>query len=142
MARLGRRHLPVLRAAPPVAPAFLVPGAAQPGLASARYFVGCGTIEPRKHHALLLRVWRRLAAERGTDAPKLVVVGNYEGGAIRVAIRDHDRPPLCRIILLQVDADTVERVLRLFRMEQFDDAYTTGILAWEMNVLAGPRGAA
>ena len=34
-----------------------------------------------------------------------------------------------------MNADTVERVLRLFRLEQFDDAYTIGIWAWEMNVL-------
>lgn len=37
------------------------------------YFVVLGTIEPRKNHALLLRVWRRLA-ER-PDAPRLVILG-------------------------------------------------------------------
>jgi glycosyltransferase involved in cell wall biosynthesis len=39
------------------------------------YFVIIGTIEPRKNHALLFNVWRRLAA-RGGAVPKLVVVGN------------------------------------------------------------------
>ena len=37
------------------------------------YFVVLGTIEPRKNHALLLRVWRRLAAS--SDAPRLVILG-------------------------------------------------------------------
>jgi glycosyltransferase involved in cell wall biosynthesis len=38
------------------------------------YFVAIGTIEPRKNHALLLNVWRRLASRRGV-VPKLVVIG-------------------------------------------------------------------
>lgn len=37
------------------------------------YFVILGTIEPRKNHALLLRVWRRLAERSG--APRLVILG-------------------------------------------------------------------
>lgn len=37
------------------------------------YFVVLGTIEPRKNHALLLRVWRRLAQRPGT--PRLVILG-------------------------------------------------------------------
>jgi len=41
----------------------------------APYFVCVGTIEPRKNHLLLLNVWRRLAAEQGRDAPRLVLVG-------------------------------------------------------------------
>jgi len=39
------------------------------------YFVCVGTIEPRKNHLLLLNVWRRLAAELGAAAPRLVLVG-------------------------------------------------------------------
>lgn len=38
---------------------------------AAPYMVVCGTIEPRKNHALLLEVWRRL----GAGAPKLVIAG-------------------------------------------------------------------
>lgn len=37
------------------------------------YFVVLGTVEPRKNHALLLRIWRRLAATPGT--PRLVILG-------------------------------------------------------------------
>ena len=39
------------------------------------YFVILGTIEGRKNHILLLQTWRKLVAERGVDAPTLVVIG-------------------------------------------------------------------
>ena len=38
------------------------------------YFVCLSTIEPRKNHKLLLRVWRRLAIQ-GEAAPRLVILG-------------------------------------------------------------------
>lgn len=75
LARAGRHDLPVLQAFPPVSPVFR-PSVAGALPASGRpYFVACGTIEPRKNHWLLLRVWRRLVAEEGAAAPSLVVVG-------------------------------------------------------------------
>lgn len=57
----------------------------QPGLrrpmpdhsASLPYFVTVGTIEPRKNHLLLLRVWRRLAARLGERTPRLVIAGQW-----------------------------------------------------------------
>ncbi|MCC0003922.1 MAG: glycosyltransferase [Methylobacteriaceae bacterium] len=75
MRRLGRPDLSIFQAHPPVAPVFRAPCPADPRLADAPYFVACGTIEPRKNHMLLVDVWRRLVAERGPSAPKLVVVG-------------------------------------------------------------------
>ena len=39
------------------------------------YFLTVGTIEGRKNHLLLLRVWKRLASEMGDDTPLLVIVG-------------------------------------------------------------------
>jgi glycosyltransferase involved in cell wall biosynthesis len=39
------------------------------------YFVCIGTIEPRKNHLLLLKLWRRMALEQGLDAPHLVIIG-------------------------------------------------------------------
>jgi glycosyltransferase involved in cell wall biosynthesis len=39
------------------------------------YFVVCGTIEPRKNHWLLLKVWKELVQSEGAGAPKLVVIG-------------------------------------------------------------------
>ncbi|MGV1761069.1 glycosyltransferase family 4 protein [Rhizobium sp. A22-96] len=39
------------------------------------YFVAIGTIEPRKNHMLLLRLWQHLAERDGPKAPPLVIVG-------------------------------------------------------------------
>lgn len=38
-------------------------------------FVMLGTIEGRKNHALILRVWRRLIARLGEQTPRLVIIG-------------------------------------------------------------------
>jgi glycosyltransferase involved in cell wall biosynthesis len=58
----------------PLAPAPMPPPSDRPLLA-ANYFVILGTVEPRKNHTLLLQLWRRLADQLGTAAPKLVVIG-------------------------------------------------------------------
>jgi glycosyltransferase involved in cell wall biosynthesis len=39
------------------------------------YFVCLATIEPRKNHFLLLRVWERLAAQLGRETPRLLLIG-------------------------------------------------------------------
>jgi len=44
-------------------------------LLNAPYFVVLGTIEARKNHRLLLRIWRRLAEHLGEATPKLVIIG-------------------------------------------------------------------
>ncbi len=75
MRDLGRPDLPILQAHPPVAPIFRAPGTPDPRLAGVTYFVAYGTIEPRKNHLLLVEAWRRLVADRGAKAPKLVVIG-------------------------------------------------------------------
>ena len=49
-------------------------GAAEPAPEARPYFVCLSTIEPRKNHKLLLRVWRRLALQ-GAKAPRLVILG-------------------------------------------------------------------
>ncbi|MGD1923061.1 MAG: glycosyltransferase [Paracoccaceae bacterium] len=38
-------------------------------------FVTLGTIEPRKNHALLLKIWRRFWDELGDASPRLVILG-------------------------------------------------------------------
>jgi glycosyltransferase involved in cell wall biosynthesis len=75
MRGLGRADLPIFRANPPVLPMFRQPVRPEPRLEFARYFLVCGTIEPRKNHLLLLEVWRRLVAKWGRGAPQLVIVG-------------------------------------------------------------------
>lgn len=39
------------------------------------YFVVLGTIEPRKNHLLLLKLWRQWVDRLGRDIPRLVVIG-------------------------------------------------------------------
>jgi glycosyltransferase involved in cell wall biosynthesis len=59
------------------------PPPARPVAQGRPYFVCLSTIEPRKNHKLLLRVWRRLAA-LGEDAPRLVILGRrgWRSGSI------------------------------------------------------------
>jgi len=45
------------------------------------YFLCIGTIEPRKNHALLLRVWSRLIERMGHEAPQLVIAGKRGASA-------------------------------------------------------------
>jgi glycosyltransferase involved in cell wall biosynthesis len=52
----------------PVSPRF---AKATPFIGAEPYMLIAGTIEPRKNHALLLEVWRRL----GAAAPKLIIAG-------------------------------------------------------------------
>ena len=73
--RTGRRNLPIFRGAPPPAAIFAERGKRDDRLAQIPFFVACGTIEPRKNHLTLLRVWRELVKKHGRDAPKLVIVG-------------------------------------------------------------------
>jgi glycosyltransferase involved in cell wall biosynthesis len=66
------------RPLPPIAVAALgVTSLPPPGPAplDRPYFVVVGTIEPRKNHAFLLQVWRRLAMELGAATPMLVLIG-------------------------------------------------------------------
>jgi glycosyltransferase involved in cell wall biosynthesis len=46
-----------------------------PSMLCRPYFVTVGTIEARKNHLLLLKVWERLVATMGAEAPMLVIVG-------------------------------------------------------------------
>lgn len=69
--RSGLRCPPVVVA--PLAPAPLLEAGPRP--IPGPYFVMIGTIEPRKNHALLLNVWRRLVERLGDAAPRLVIIG-------------------------------------------------------------------
>jgi glycosyltransferase involved in cell wall biosynthesis len=73
-ARQTCRVAPAIKVAPLGLEAdFLKPPA--PWTAPRPYFVCVGTLEARKNIAFLLTVWRRLAELRGSDAPRLVLVG-------------------------------------------------------------------
>lgn len=63
VAPLGTRPLPALT------PESVAPSVGRP------VFLMLGTIEPRKNHEMLLRLWPRLVAAAGDAAPQLVIVG-------------------------------------------------------------------
>jgi glycosyltransferase involved in cell wall biosynthesis len=88
--RLGRHALPILRMTPPIQAVFAKATQSDPRLSEIAFFVVCGTIEPRKNHMLLLRVWRELIAIYGNAAPKLVVVGKrgWSSADIVAALED------------------------------------------------------
>lgn len=74
--RMGRADMPVHVRGLPLPEALGMPRAADPALAGRHYFLTCSTIEPRKNHALLVDVWRRIIARMGDRAPHLVIVGS------------------------------------------------------------------
>jgi len=84
LAAYGRTSIPTLARHLPLAPVFAEGGEAPPELAGLKYFVICSGIEPRKNHALLFEVWRRLIAQLGDAAPHLVVVGSPAWGGEKV----------------------------------------------------------
>ncbi len=57
----------------------VVPPVGGPG-----YFLCVGTIESRKNHQLLIDVWQRLRRRLGSDAPRLVIAGNWGTGSAGV----------------------------------------------------------
>ncbi len=88
--RLGRPNLRILRIQPPTDLIFRKPAHFDSRLAAHPFFIACGTIEPRKNHLLLLKVWRNLVAKFGRDAPKLLVIGKrgWSSGEIVGALED------------------------------------------------------
>lgn len=58
-----------------LSPADLTSQAPKGATIPANYFVMLGTIEARKNHALILKVWRKLIDLCGTNTPKLVIIG-------------------------------------------------------------------
>lgn len=58
------------------------------------YFLCIGTIEARKNHAMLIRLWRRLRQRMGADTPDLVLIGQRGWLADDVfAELEGDQPP-------------------------------------------------
>lgn len=66
-------------------------------LKTGRHFICVGTIEGRKNHFMLLKIWQRLVSRLGPAAPKLVLVGQKGAEAGHVqnlldrgnGLRDH-----------------------------------------------------
>ncbi len=72
------RHLSAFGHVPPIISAHLgydaAPEDSTMSLPDRPYFVALGTIEPRKNHDLLLRIWSQFSDD--PDAPTLVICGN------------------------------------------------------------------
>lgn len=64
------------------------------------FFVVVGTIEGRKNHLLLLRVWKRLVERMGDDAPQLILIGQrgWEADSVFAML---DRCPALRGIVVE-----------------------------------------
>lgn len=94
LAAVGRCEIPDLVARLPLAEAFDDPVEALPALRNSRYFVVCGTLEPRKNHQLVLEIWRRLNME-SPNPPHLVFVGapGWQSGLILHMLK-HSGPML------------------------------------------------
>lgn len=71
------------------------------------YFVILGTIEARKNHLLLLRLWQRLVERMGTAAPRLIVVGQ-RGWEAQDAFALLDDPALAGAVIEQGRCDDME----------------------------------
>ena len=76
----SRNRTPVRVCVNPL-PSTLAPACSAPDLADALYFVSVGTLDPRKNHALLLRVWPTIYRRTGA---RLVLVGGVGGAAAPV----------------------------------------------------------
>lgn len=74
-------HLPPAEMVPPLeVPPIITP-----------YFVILGTIEARKNHALMLKVWQKLIELCGENTPKLVIIGQRGWSCDEVfELLDHD----------------------------------------------------
>lgn len=86
---MGSDNLPAIVRGLPVARAFDRPGTFS-GLSRAKYFVVCASIEPRKNHELLLRIWKRLLAQGVDDPPHLVLAGSPAWCADNILAPLHD----------------------------------------------------
>lgn len=89
---------PVLSA--PLAAGDLPAPAAKPATLEAPYFVCVATIEARKNHLLLLKAWRKLIAEQGDAAPRLVLIGQWGIRSERVRQMYRGDPHLPRFVTI------------------------------------------
>jgi glycosyltransferase involved in cell wall biosynthesis len=101
-------------------------------LRNSPYFLVVSTIEPRKNHALLIEIWRRLI-ERGGSPPKLVLVGR-RGWESEQTFRELDFAPDLQQHLVQVPCLPSAHLRLLIRgavavlMPSFAEGY--GIPSW------------
>jgi glycosyltransferase involved in cell wall biosynthesis len=76
---------------------------------AAPYFVFVSTIEPRKNHLMILKIWQRLAVQLGDKAPHLVIIGQrgWDYGAVVELLEDSTLKPLVTEIPACTDPEMV-----------------------------------
>lgn len=88
------------------------PRSVQAAKLSRPHFIVVGTIEGRKNHILLLRMWRRLAQRLGSATPKLVIIGQ-RGWEAEHAIAMLDRSPDIRDHVIEMGSTGDGEIVRL-----------------------------
>jgi glycosyltransferase involved in cell wall biosynthesis len=78
------------------------------------YFVVVGTIEPRKNHALLLHLWRRLVQSGSGDVPRLLVIGR-RGWENETVFNLLDRTPALQPWVMEASGLNDEEIGQLIR---------------------------
>lgn len=76
LAEFTHRNVPIYPVSLPIDEVFNRSVTPDPALTAHPYFVICGAIEPRKNHALLIRIWRDLVDSLGEAAPYLFIAGS------------------------------------------------------------------
>jgi glycosyltransferase involved in cell wall biosynthesis len=91
-----------------------------PGLEAGRFVLFVSTIEPRKNHALLLRVWKRIAAgeQGGTGGCKLVFAGR-RGWMVDDIFAAMTADPVLARDIVHVPAASDEQLGMLYRCASF-----------------------
>lgn len=69
------------------------------------YFVFVSTIEPRKNHLMLLRIWEKLVLQLGAQAPRLVIIGQ-RGWHYEEVIALLEGSPLLKGVVFEVSGCT------------------------------------
>ena len=69
------------------------------------YFVFVSTIEPRKNHSMLLRIWEKLVLQLGAQAPQLVIIGQ-RGWHYEEVIAMLESSPLLKGVVFEVSGCT------------------------------------
>jgi glycosyltransferase involved in cell wall biosynthesis len=108
--RDGFGAAPVLVAPLGIEPHLLAPPEPEPH--DTPYFAFVATIEPKKNHLLLLDVWRRLEAEFGERAPRLVLVGE-RGWMVSHVMRAIRRQSASGNLIVERDAVSDARMARI-----------------------------
>lgn len=124
----GLNPPPILVAPLAGAPLFQSGKDVEPKAGANQYFLCIGTVEPRKNHMLLLKLWRNLVEKMGASAPQLIIVGQTGALSEEVLLWLKQRPELTgavRLITKCSDAELADLLAgaRALLMPTFAEGY-------------------